>query len=345
MNVLFVGLGSIGQRHLRNLLTLKTEGLNLFAYRVKNAQFVLDNKLNILDGATLENHYQITVCRSLEEAWTHQINLIFICNPNHMHYDILLQAAQHSCDIFVEKPVSVSTEGLDVIEDLCAQKELVTFVGYQNRFHPCIEGAKQILDSHEIGHVVAINAEIGEDVRIWHKYEDYRTMYACHKDQGGGVVLCQIHELDYIPYLLSSMPESVFAVGGKLSDLELDVEDVASILLSFEIDGRRIPVHIHEDYLQNPPSRCCKIIGSEGRIEFDLLNARLIQYDAEGRVVLDQTYTFERNDMFIKEMQLFLNAVETRRESCLPLQEGIKSLRIAQAAKQSLETHTLVRIQ
>lgn len=344
MNVLFVGLGSIGQRHLRNLLELKKQDLNIFAYRVRGAQFVLDNKLNVLDGETLESRYPITICSSLEDAWAHQIDIVFICNPNHLHYDILLQAAEHSCDIFVEKPVSINICGLDKVEDLCNRNNLITFVGYQNRFHPCIQEAKRIIENQEIGHVVCINAELGEDVRIWHKYEDYRTMYACHKDQGGGVILCQIHELDYIPYLLSSMPHSVFAVGGKLSNLDIDVEDVASILLTFEQNGRRIPVHIHEDYLQNPPSRCCKIIGSEGRIEFDLLNSKLVQYNAVGQAVLEQRYAFERNDMFIREMQLFLNAVETRAESCINLSEGIKSLKIALAAKRSLENHAIVAL-
>ena len=336
MNVLFVGLGGIGQRHLRNLLELIGSDLNVFAYRVRNASFVLDNKLNIQNGVSLEEYYPIKVCYSLDEAWKRQIDIVFICNPSSMHYEILRQAVEHSCDVFVEKPISDKTDGLESIIHACAEKNLVTFVGYQNRFHPCIKRAKHIVESQAIGSIVAINAEIGEDIKRWHRYEDYRTMYACQKQLGGGVVLSQIHELDYIPYLLSAMPSSVFAMGGKLSGLEIDVEDVASILLSFDIDGKKVLAHIHEDYLQNPPSRHCKIIGTEGKLEFDLLNAELTQYGVDGQTVLKEKFQFERNDMFLEEISLFFDAVQTRKESAISLQEGLKSLKIAETVKQSI---------
>lgn len=342
MNILFAGLGSIGQRHLRNLLQAGVQELNIFAYRVRNASFVLDSKLNVIQGASLEKQYPITTLYSLEDAWARGIDAVFVCNPSSLHRDILEQAVEHDCHVFVEKPVSNCLDGLDELVRRSEEKQLVTFVGYQNRFHPCIEAAKHLLDTDAIGDVVAVNAEIGENVKQWHKYEDYRTMYACRKDLGGGVVLSQIHELDYIPYLLSANPHTVYAVGGKLSNLEIDVEDVASILLTVPLGGREIPVHIHEDYLQSPPSRGCTIIGTAGKLTFNLLQSVLTVYDADGGKVMEKAYEFERNDMFRKEMRLFLEALEMGGSSPIPLREGIKSLKIADAVKQSMETHSVI---
>ena len=87
----------------------------------------------------------------------------------------------------------------------------------------------------------------------WHPYEDYRALYAARADLGGGVVLSQIHEFDYL-YALFGLPRRLFAIGGHLSHLEIDVEDVASTLMEFNVDGHILPVHLQQDYLQRPAS-------------------------------------------------------------------------------------------
>lgn len=337
MNVLLVGLGSIGQRHLRNLLKLISD-CSVFACRSRGLQIVLNDRMEILPDKKLDDEYRITLCQDLKDAWSHGIDVVFITNPSSLHQDVLLQAAENGCDIFIEKPVSTTLKGMHYILDLCARKKIITWVGYQNRFHPCLQLAQELLEKKGIGDIVGANAEIGEDVRIWHKYENYKSMYACRSDLGGGVILSQIHELDYIPWLLGYMPETVYAVGGQLSNLELDVEDVVSILMKFKRGDKSIPVSVQQDYLQNPPSRKCRIIGTAGKIEFDLLSSEFAQYASDGAEIIKKKFAFERNDMFVKELKLFLHAVKTRQKPDLDLAEGLKSLRIALAAKRSLET-------
>src|SRR5437764_198404 len=60
-------------------------------------------------------------------------------------------------------------------------------------------------------------------------------------------------------------PRRVYAVGGHLSNLEVDVEDSVSLLL----DCQSLPVQIHLDYLQRPPQRRCEIVGDAGRARYD----------------------------------------------------------------------------
>lgn len=344
MNVLFIGLGGIGQRHLRNLVSFELSDLHVFAYRTRRASFVLNDKLVVEEGKKLEEQYSITVCETLNDAWEHDIDAVFICNPTSLHREMLRQAIKHARGIFIEKPIAENMEGLAEIATWCDNNKIVTFVGYQNRFHPCIQMAKKLLSEKVIGRVISVNAEIGEDVRMWHKYEDYRQMYACRKELGGGVVLSQIHELDYIPHLLSNMPKTVYALGGKLSDLEIDVEDVASILMQFNINGEIVPVHLHEDYIQYPPSRRCKIIGTRGRIEFNLLTAEIVCYGENGDIIYNKKYDFLRNDMFVKELKMFVNAILKGDRDSIDIHEGIKSLRIAEAVKKSLDTGKVVNV-
>lgn len=344
MKVLFVGLGGIGQRHLRNIIHLMGNAVDIYAYRVRRAGFVLDNDLKIIDDNDLEGRYNIRVVDSLSQAWEIGMDCVFICNPSSFHMDILLESAKNGCNIFVEKPLSHNYNHIDTLQEILHEKGNITFVGYQNRFHPCIRKTKELLDKGTIGRVIMVSAEIGESVKNWHKYEDYKTMYACRKELGGGVVLSQIHELDYIISFFG-MPKNVYAVGGKLSNLDIDVEDVTDILMKYRIAGIEVPISIREDYLQNPPVRKCKVVGTDGRIEFDLLKATILLYDKNGNLILNERYEFRRNDMFLDEMKIFLDAVKgkTCRE-IITISEGIKSLKVALAIKQSIETGRIIEL-
>lgn len=344
LKVLFVGLGGIGQRHLRNLKYLKGDSVEIYAYRCRKSQFVLDNTLHIIHGEELDKKYDIINVDSLDGISALGIDAAFICNPTSMHIATLNQLLRADCGIFIEKPLSQDMEGIKAAETLIREKDRIVFVGYQNRYHPCIKKAKKLIDSRAIGRVISVRAEIGENVRNWHKYEDYRTMYACRKELGGGVVVTQIHELDYL-YHIFGMPRDVHAVGGKLSDLEIDVEDTAEILMTYRVDEYLVPVSVHMDYLQVPICRTCRIIGSDGFINFDLLNHHISVYDANGHLTLCDIYEFDRNDMFLEEMKDFLDSVESKKSSVIPFSEGIKSLEIASYVLESMRSGRIVRVE
>jgi predicted dehydrogenase len=167
-------------------------------------------------------------------------------------------------------------------------------------------------------------------------------MYASRADLGGGVVLSQIHELDYL-YWLFGMPRRVLAIGGHLSSLEIDVEDTASILMDCVVDGRPIPVHLHQDYIQRPPSRSCQVIGNDGKILVDFCALSLTRYDGKGQLVENTTFeNLQRNQLFLDEMNHFLACIEGRETPIASLHDGAQSLRIALAAKESLVSGRLV---
>lgn len=341
MKYLFVGLGGIGQRHLRNLKSISSEKDEFYAYRVRREQFVLNNTLQIEENENLEKKYNLKVFDDLEKALDMQPDIVFVCNPTSLHMDVMLKIAEAGCHFFVEKPISNSMEKVDLLQHHINDNKIITYVGYQQRYNPCVIKAKEVLESGELGDILSVNAEIGECIKNWHKYEDYRRMYAARKDLGGGVVLSQIHELDYLYYFFG-MPVSAYAVGGHISDLEVDVDDVADILLKYQIGNRYFPVHIHEDYVQTPATRTCKIIGNRGRVEFDLLNTKFIQYDETGSCVYQKQYSIERNDMFLSEIKSFLDSVNNKTESKLPLDVGVYSLRIAMGILDSMNTGKVI---
>jgi predicted dehydrogenase len=344
MKALFVGLGGIGQRHVRNLRAVLGDRVDIVAHRVRRLSHVLTDKLDIQAGADLEGQYGIRVYERLEGALEQQPDVAFICNPTSLHIPVALQAARAGCHLFLEKPVAHTLEGVEELLAEVGKRNLVTLVGYHFRFHPCLRALCSLLQRGTIGPVIAVRSEAGEYLPGWHPYEDYRQSYAARKELGGGVILSQIHDLDYL-YWLFGLPRSVFAIGGHLSSLEVDVEDVASILMAFSVDGRNVPVHLHQDYLQQPPTRTCQVVGDKGKILIDFRALQLSVYDHLGQLADTQDFQgLQRNQLFLDEMKHFLACVRGEESPIVPIHDGVQSLRMALAAKESIATGKVIEL-
>lgn len=335
MKVLIIGLGSAGQRHMRNIKRILEENVEFIAYRVRKYSRTFDDNLQVIEGQDVNTTYNIREFDELDKALDEKPDIAFIANPNSMHMSCALQVARAGIDIFLEKPVSDSLEGCEELQSLINKNKLILYVGYQMRFHPCLLKLKKDIEENVIGKIVCVDCQMGELITGMHKYEDYRQMNEAKRKNGGGVVLCQIHELDYL-YWIFGMPKEVYSIGNKYSELEIDVEDGATTICRYEKEEVEYPIIIHQDFLQSPPVRKCKVIGTEGRIEVDLLQNQYIVYGRD-TVKEEKFINFVRNDMFIEEMKCFLKYVETRNQETMTLNEGMGSLKIALAIKESIQ--------
>jgi predicted dehydrogenase len=375
MKILMVGLGAIGQRHLRNLLELMGADVEILAYRFRNKSKVLTNDLRIEDNSDLETKYNIWSFTDLDQALAQKPNAVFVCNPSSLHIPVALKAAQSGCALFIEKPLAHNLDQVDELINLVESQNIKAVVGYQMRFNPCLQRLHSILQEQRIGRVLSVRVEVGEYLPKWHKYEDYRYTYASKQDLGGGALLSQIHEMDYI-YWLFGLPSRVYAIGGHLSSLEIDVEDIVETLMECELDVHPILVSLHQDYLQRPGKRICEVIGDQGKILVDLAELSVEVFDGEGNQVEATSYAgFQRNQMFVDELNHFLSSLrgspgssavvpvpgrsmeQGTSASPLPMGEGrvrvsplvsvreaAYSLRMALAAKESLMTGKVVNL-
>lgn len=337
MKILFCGLGGIGQRHLRNLRQLLGDELQVHAYRVRGQRIKLRDNLTIDEGADLERDYQVQVHHDLAEALAQRPAAAFICNPNALHVPVALECVRAGVPVFMEKPLASDLDGIEQLLAEVQQRQLPFHVGYNFRFHPGLQRLKALLANGFFGRLLSVRSEIGEYLPNWHRYEDYRQMYAARADQGGGVILSQIHEMDLI-YWFFGLPRSIVTHGGHLSGLEIDVEDTASSLMRCDGEHGSFPILLHQDYLQRPPVRSFKIVGDAGYAELDLLNNRLRVYDTDGVLCEQDDFEgFVRNDMFLAQARHFLDCVQTGATPVVSLHDGLQSLRLALAARRSLE--------
>ncbi len=338
MKVLFVGLGSIGQRHLRNLFKLLPDGFEAIAYRTTRLAPLILESGEVRGDIDVAKHYGITEFDSMEQALREKPNFVIVCNPNSLHMPIARAAVDSGCDLFIEKPLSHEMTGVRNLQREVEDRKLVVGVGYQYRFHPGVQLAKRWLNDGLIGNLVSADFVNGEYMPAWHPWEDYRQTYGARSELGGGATLSQIHEMD-LAYWFFGMPCAVYAVGGQLSRLEMNVEDSVTALFRMNASNGAVPVTVHLDYLQSPPERSCRIVGDKGRIVWSeyagTTSLELIEGEGSDHRVFEN---FERNEMFLSEMADFLVSMKTREAPKVGLQEAIASLTMAMKAKESIQT-------
>ena len=344
MKILMIGLGSIGQRHVRNIRKCYGDSVEIIAYRVRGLHHTFSDTMQIREGVSFEEEYGVTAYYDLSEALAERPDVAFITNITSEHIPCAIKAAEAECDIFLEKPISTSMEGISKLQSIIAEKKLVVGVGFQNRYHPCLKRLKELLSQNVIGNILSVDVEMGERLITMHSYEDYRGTYMAQKRMGGGVIFNQqIHELDYISWLFGT-PVSVYSVNGKFSDLEIDVDDVCSSLYVVEREGRRIPVYAHADFLQSPPVRRCKVIGNDGIILVDLMQKKLevISHNGSLSIKSDEYPKFDRNNMYIEELVNFFKAIADRDDPAISFESGLYSLKMALAAQLSSENDKVI---
>ncbi len=290
---------------------------------------------------------------SLEAALAHRPDAAIIANPTSLHLQTAIPAAKAGCHLLLEKPVSSSLDGIDALCRAVESGGGRVLVGYQFRYHPGLLKVSELLENGAIGHPLSAHAHWGEYLPDWHPWEDYRQGYSALASLGGGAILTLSHPLDYLRWLLGEV-EAVWAFSGRLSDLEIDVEDTAEIGLRYQ-NGALGSLHL--DYNQRPSSHYLEITGTHGTLRWDNEDGAVHYYPGAAQdpgvkqaetgswLTIPAPPGFARNQLFTAEMQNFIDIVRGAAQPRCTLQDGIQALRLALAARQSAQTGQLVRMQ
>ena len=340
MKFLIAGLGSIGRRHFRNLIALGEKDIVLL--RSHRATLPDDE----LAGYPVET--------DIHDALTkHKPDAVIVANPTSLHLDIAIPAAEAGCAILLEKPVSDSLDRLDVLQQAAEKSGSKILVGFQFRYHPTLNKARELIRQGALGKILTVHAHWGEYLPQWHPWEDYRQSYASRADLGGGVIRTLTHPLDYLRYLIGEV-DSLWSFNGHLSALELDVEDVAEIGLKF---ATRAVGGVHLNYFQRPPVHRLEIVGTNGTLRWDNADGILHfhKFPAAFGTFSDnppapvvETFAppegFERNQLFVAQTRHFVETAAGKSEPLCTLADGVQALRLALAAQESQESGQVIQI-
>jgi predicted dehydrogenase len=192
---LVVGCGSIGRRHAKNLKFLGVQNLAL-----------CDTNADALNLCAEEVQGQL-FSDYLEALSDFKPDMTVICTPPVYHVEEALEALRARSHVFIEKPLSHESSGIEVLIAEARHRDRNVQIGYNMRFHPGLKILKDLIDSGKIGRVLWLNAESGQYLPDWRPWQNYRDSYSARKDLGGGIILDGSHELDYICWLLGGRPE------------------------------------------------------------------------------------------------------------------------------------------
>lgn len=328
MKFLVCGAGSIGERHIRNLLTVGEKDINILRRRIRPLR-------------TIDQQFKTFI--NLEEAIDSKPNAAFITNPTSLHIPLALKLAQAGIHLFIEKPLSDSLQNIKELETITKRKKLVIQMGFMMRYHPAIVQIKKWIDDGIIESPLSARVMWGEYLPQWHPWENYKKGYSARKDLGGGPVFTLSHDIDLLTWLFGEV-KNTFSLKAKKSSLNISAEDNVEILLEYK---NGFIAESHLDYIELPPKRVWDILGDNGRIEFNYYENMLTLYKIKRGKYTKKNISyknFDRNDMFILELKDFLKNIKEGISPNANLKNGTENLKILLAIHKSIKEKRVVSL-
>ena len=255
---------------------------------------------------------------------------VIVASPTAVHAEQATEALRAGKPVFVEKPLAVSAREAEPIVSLAEESKVVAAVGVNLRFHPAVEGLFDLVRSGELGDVRLAKASFGYALPLWRPNRDYRETYSARRDQGGGVLLDAIHELDYLNLLLG-VPSSVSALATRVSDLAIDVEDTVIAQLAYD-NGAVATVDLN--FFEPAYRRGCLLVGADASAAWDWNDAQ-IRVRCAGRDDRVIDVTCDLMDTYRGELADFIHSIEEGVAPRGPARSGLDALRVADAIRAS----------
>lgn len=241
MKFLFIGLGSISTKHIKDLATITNKR------GIECEITVLRRKKGELSQDLLS--YNITQITELDSS---VYDAAFITNPTNLHFQIMEQLKGKTKFYFIEKPIFECT---DYNWKNLGINDKNAYVACPMRHSEVYRKLKEIVDTNK---VFCARLICSSYLPEWRPNIDYRKNYSAIKALGGGVTLDLIHEIDYMAGLFG-LPEKVMNIHGKYSDLEIDSDDLSVYIAQYK--DKICEVHL--DYFGRKYQRKCELYTSK----------------------------------------------------------------------------------
>lgn len=323
--ILLVGFGSIGNKHLQSLKKIAPEV-----------------EVVILRSHSLGNPVDdCVVVKTVDEALAFCPEAAIICNPSSFHLEVSERLVREGVHLLIEKPLSNTVSGVRNFIDSVNEAELKVMVAYNLRFSESLNAFKDVIDSSALGRVLHVHAEVGQFLPNWRPNAlDYRDSVSAKSELGGGALLELSHELDYLCWIFGSAI-SVSARAMKVSDLEIDVEDLVIAQIDLFHKGKVLSASIHLDFLQQRPCRACKAICEKGTVVWDAIAGK-VEIQRLNEVSTCHEKNAPKNVTYEKELLAFIEAIEKDTDVPITCTEGLKVLELIEAARKSSKLNKVV---
>ena len=296
MNVGIIGVGRIGEMHLRNILQyfpwIKVTGLIDPALSDRVLDLV-DNKDNI--------HYNID--EMLRDA---KIKAVIICSPTPSHFETIVKCASHKKHIFCEKPLSFSENELKEIISLGEKENISIQVGLNRRFDNDFILMKKKIDSGLVGAIQMIHIT---------NHDSNPPKYKFLKSSGGMLLDLCIHDFDMLNFLTNQKIKEIYVNGGVFIDQRLnDLEDIDNALITIELNNGVLCSIDSSRQTNYGYDQRIEVFGSKGSLLVKNKNENLLVFSGSENTrksKIDNSFKERYRQSYINQFEHFFDCISS----------------------------------
>jgi len=319
--VLIVGVGSIGERHLRCFQQAERASLAICeinaALRARVAgQYAVSEAFADLDVALGGPTFDAAV----------------IATPAPLHVPMARRLAERGIHLLIEKPLSTSLAGVDRLQHVVARAKIVVAVAYVLRAHPTLQSMKEAIRSGRFGRPVQIYVTAGQHFPTYRPA--YRETYYTDRASGGGAIQ------DAITHVINAGEWLVGPIDRLVADADhlvlegVTVEDTVGVLARH---GRIMGCYELNQH-QAPNETTITVVCQRGACRAELVRNRWLSVTEPGQEwQLEAEHAIERDWLYIAQANRFLDAVAGKVDPLCTLAEGIQTLRCNMAMLDSAD--------
>ncbi len=328
-HLLIVGSGSVGKRHARNLAALGCRISCIDPREDRRAELAAETPC-------------VGTFATLEEALAgNALDGVVIGSPPSAHAAQTIATLAAGLPVLLEKPVSPDLTGARALLDAAAVAGVPVLLGYTWRWWPPLSRARQLLRQGAIGKVLHVQFQMSANLADWHPWERYQDFFMASSALGGGALLDESHWIDLALWMFD-LPSRVFARVEKLSGLEIDTDDNVDMLWTYD-DGLRISIHL--DIFGRPHEKFIRFSGDRGTLLWSADPNRIRWGNGTSGWEYSENFTCDRNDMFVAVAKDFLQMLRGAAEAQCTLHDGLKVMRVIEAARSSNVERREIRLE
>ena len=326
VDVLVVGGGSIGERHLR-------------CFRQLGCTVALCDTSPAIRQQLTERYHLVRTFDSVAAAAAETWYGVVICTPANLHVEHALQLAPATSALLIEKPLATSLEDAERLRQLSADK--VIQVAYVLRHHPATQHVRQLLEEGVIGPLREITVVAGQHFPTFRPA--YRDIYYARRESGGGAVQdAATHLFDIVQHLAGPL-DWLFCDYAHQELPGVEVEDTVHLI--GRASREQVMVSLALNQFMAPNETHVKLNGSRGSLAIRFHEHRAGMFlHGDNEWTWTEPLVEERDDLFRAQAEAFLAAAVGQTPPLCTLDDGLQALAVNVAALRSGETKTIQRL-
>ncbi len=320
-SILIIGCGSIGERHLR-----------CFQKTGRCEVSVCDANAKLL--SEVSQRYGVPAFGSLTEAvQKRRFDAWVICTPAHTHLAIAREGAAQGAALLIEKPLSVTLDGLEETRAAIAQSGRFVAVAYVYHCFPWVAAAREFLQSDALGKPLHASVVAGQHFPTFRPA--YRDIYYARHETGGGAIQDAItHIVNAMEWMIGPMTR-VFCDAAHQHLEGVTVEDTVNVTARH---GNVLASYAMTQF-QAANETVFEIHCESGSLKIESHAQRWGSMKrGETEWTWNTTAPLERDDLFIAQANAFLDGMEGKACALSSFEEAVQTLRFNRAALDSAAT-------